>query len=65
MNENTAMPDEDRNPLLIDGPAGRIQLLIDAPAGPPRGVAMVSHPQPLLGGSPRHLVPLTLARRLS
>jgi len=58
------MSDALRNPLLIDGPAGQIELLIDHPAGPPKGVVLVSHPQPLLGGSPRHIVPLTLARQL-
>ncbi len=58
------MSDAPRNPLLIDGPAGQIELLIDYSAGPPKGVVLVSHPQPLLGGSPRHIVPLTLARQL-
>ncbi|MGE8063331.1 alpha/beta hydrolase [Pseudomonas sp. NPDC089547] len=58
------MSDTPRNPLLIDGPVGQIELLIDYPAGPPKGLVLVSHPQPLLGGSPRHIVPLTLARQL-
>ncbi|MFP3334751.1 alpha/beta hydrolase, partial [Pseudomonas sp. SIMBA_064] len=58
------MSDALRNQLLIDGPASQIELLIDHPAGPPKGVVLVSHPQPLLGGSPRHIVPLTLARQL-
>ncbi|PRN02684.1 MULTISPECIES: alpha/beta hydrolase [unclassified Pseudomonas] len=58
------MSDTPRNSLLIDGPVGQIELLIDNPAGPPKGVVLVSHPQPLLGGSPRHIVPLTLARQM-
>ena len=58
------MSDTPRNSLLIDGPVGQIELLIDHPAGPPKGVVLVSHPQPLLGGSPRHIVPLTLARQM-
>ncbi|MFF7066349.1 alpha/beta fold hydrolase [Pseudomonas sp. NPDC008258] len=58
------MSDTPRNPLLIDGPVGQIELLIDYPAGPPKGLVLVSHPQPLLGGNPRHIVPLTLARQL-
>ncbi|MBC3479532.1 alpha/beta hydrolase [Pseudomonas sp. SWRI59] len=58
------MSDEKRSERLIEGPAGQIELIIDEPSGPPRGVVVVSHPQPLLGGSPHHLVPLTLARKL-
>ncbi|MEZ1317776.1 alpha/beta fold hydrolase [Pseudomonas fluorescens] len=54
-----------RNEIFIDGPVGRIQVLVDQPPGPLRGAVLVSHPQPLLGGSPRHIVPLTLARHLS
>lgn len=58
------MSNTERNEVLIDGPVGRIQLLMDYPDGQPKGVALISHPQPLLGGSPRHVVPLTLARQL-
>ncbi len=39
------MSDTPRNSLLIDGPVGQIELLIDHPAGPPKG-GLVSHPQP-------------------
>lgn len=50
------------------GPAEQIQLLTetppDGPAATPIGIAMISHPQPLLGGSPRHLVPHSIAKRL-
>ena len=46
------------------GPAGRIEILLDPPAGAPRGVALVAHPQPLLGGSARHKVPHVLAHAL-
>lgn len=59
------MTDERRSEYLIEGPAGLIELIIDEPSGPARGIVVVSHPQPLLGGSPHHLVPLTLARKLS
>jgi alpha/beta superfamily hydrolase len=48
----------------ITGPAGPLQLLIDPPAGTPVGIAMISHPQPLLGGSPRHVVPHSIAKRV-
>ena len=50
--------------LLIDGPVGVIELIVDTPAGSPCGVALVAHPQPLLGGSARHKVPHFLARAL-
>ena len=50
---------------FIAGPAGQIQLTTTMPATPPVGVVMISHPQPLLGGSPQHIVPHRAARRLS
>ncbi|WP_106409305.1 alpha/beta hydrolase, partial [Teichococcus deserti] len=50
---------------FLSGPAGQIQLTVTEPAGSPRGIVLISHPQPLLGGSPRHIVPHTIARRLS
>lgn len=46
------------------GAAGRVEILLDQPAGAPRGVALVAHPQPLLGGSARHKVPHVLAHAL-
>ena len=46
------------------GAVGRIEILLDEPAGAPRGVALVAHPQPLLGGSARHKVPHVLAHAL-
>ncbi|HYQ55170.1 MAG TPA: alpha/beta fold hydrolase [Pseudomonas sp.] len=49
---------------MIDGPVGQIQLIVDEPSAPARGVVVISHPQPLLGGSPQHIVPVTLARKL-
>lgn len=59
------MADEKRSEHLIEGPAGLIEFIIDEPNCPPKGVVLVSHPQPLLGGSPHHLVPLTLSRKLN
>ena len=56
--------EEERSTQLIDGPAGKLQLLIDRPGMPPQGIALISHPQPLLGGSPKHRVPLVLSRKL-
>jgi alpha/beta superfamily hydrolase len=51
--------------LHIPGPAGQLQLLIDTPQCAPAGIVMISHPQPLLGGTPRHLVPHSIAQRLT
>ncbi|KJK03046.1 alpha/beta hydrolase [Pseudomonas sp. 21] len=58
------MSEEVRRTQLIDGPVGKLQLLIDRPGVPPQGIVLISHPQPLLGGSPKHRVPLTLSRKL-
>lgn len=49
---------------LMPGPVGPLELLCDRPASPPVGVAIVTHPQPLLGGSPRHKIPHKLAHGL-
>ncbi len=51
-------------PRLIDGPAGAIEVLVDRPDAAPIGVAVVAHPQPLLGGDARHKVPQALAGAL-
>lgn len=49
---------------LIDGPAGAIELAIDRPAAPRSGggVAVISHPHPLFGGTMDNKVAQTLAR---
>jgi alpha/beta superfamily hydrolase len=47
---------------LIAGPAGRIECVIDDPAGTPRGIALVAHPHPLFGGTLDNKVAQTLAR---
>ena len=47
----------------LAGPAGTIELAIDAPEGAaPRGVALVCHPHPLHGGTLDNKVAATLAR---
>lgn len=48
--------------LEITGPAGRLQVLRDQPADAPRGVAVISHPHPLFGGTMDNKVVQTLAR---
>ena len=51
---------------LIDGPQGVIELLVDVPlTQPAKGLAIVAHPQPLLGGSAQHKVPHFLAKALT
>ncbi len=50
---------------LIDGPAGRIEWVLDAPAAAARGLAVVCHPHPLYGGSLDNKVASTLARALA
>jgi len=49
---------------VVDGPAGSLEVLFDVPVGPPVGLAVVAHPQPLLGGNAQHKVPQILARGL-
>jgi len=48
--------------LHVDGPAGRIELALDLPAAPARGLAFIGHPHPLYGGSLDNKVTATLAR---
>jgi alpha/beta superfamily hydrolase len=62
----TAKPER----LAVDGPAGRIEIVVDHPAGfptdgaeePARGIALVAHPHPLFGGALDNKVAQTLAR---
>ena len=46
----------------IAGPAGKLQALRDVPEGQSRGVAIISHPHPLFGGTMDNKVVQTLAR---
>lgn len=57
--------------LLLDGPAGKIETVIDLPAAgtcrgrlhdAARGVALIAHPHPLFGGSLDNKVAQTLAK---
>lgn len=48
--------------LELEGPAGRIQLLRNAPDGGSRGIAVIAHPHPLFGGTMDNKVVQTLAR---
>jgi uncharacterized protein len=49
--------------VLVDGPVGSIQMLIDEPAER-RGLALVAHPHPLFGGTNQNKVVYTLAHTL-
>ena len=48
--------------IFIDGAAGRIETVIERPAGVPRGVALLAHPHPLYGGTLDNKVVQTLAK---
>jgi alpha/beta superfamily hydrolase len=50
--------------LFVAGPVGRIEVLADKPIGTASGVAIVTHPHPLLGGTAEHKIPQLLARCL-
>ena len=47
--------------ILIDGPVGAIETLVENP-GAPRGIALVCHPHPLFGGTNTNKVTHALAR---
>lgn len=47
--------------LSINGPAGRVQALLAAPAGAVKGCVLICHPHPLFGGNMDNKVVYTLA----
>src|SRR4051794_1403811 len=48
--------------LIVVGPVGDIEVVIDAPTTPARGLALVCHPHPLQGGTLDNKVAYTLAK---
>lgn len=50
--------------LRIDGPAGKIETVIDDPGPTRKGLALIAHPHPLHGGSLENKVVKTLADTL-
>ena len=58
------MPPAPPQSLLIPGPAGAIETDIGDPGVPPRGIALIAHPNPLQGGTKDNKVVTTLARTL-
>jgi len=47
---------------IIAGPAGDLEIVINAPAATPLGLALVAHPHPLQGGTLDNKVAQTLAK---
>ena len=47
--------------LLVDGPAGKIEVIMEKPDAP-KGIALIAHPHPLGGGANTNKVAYTLAR---
>lgn len=48
--------------ILVRGQVGNVELLVDTPTAPIRGIAVIAHPHPLQGGSAEHKVPHVLAK---
>ena len=48
--------------LVVDGPAGALELVVNAPDATPRGIALVAHPHPQQGGTLDNKVVQTLAK---
>ena len=48
--------------ILIEGPIGAIETVIDHPDAAPRGIALVAHPHPLYGGTLDNKVAQVLAK---
>src|SRR5574343_567604 len=47
--------------VLLDGPTGKIEVFVEPTAGA-KGIALISHPHPLFGGTADNKVITTLAR---
>jgi len=48
--------------LVVDGPAGALEIVVNASDSPPRGIALVAHPHPQQGGTLDNKVAQTLAK---
>jgi alpha/beta superfamily hydrolase len=48
--------------FTIPGPAGALEIVLNIPETPPRGLALVAHPHPLQGGTLDNKVAQTLAK---
>ena len=54
------MPKQQR--LLLDGAIGKLEVVINDPGEPRKGIAVIAHPHPLFGGALDNKVTQTLAR---
>lgn len=61
---NTQLDVEQSGTQLLATPAGQMEVLVDSAQSAQKGLAVVLHPQPLMGGSARHKVPDYLAKGL-
>ena len=59
-----SVPPPPKTPLVIDGPAGSLEALLEDPGAAGRHFAVVCHPHPLHGGTMHNKVVHTLARAL-
>jgi alpha/beta superfamily hydrolase len=50
--------------IVLDAPAGLMEIIVDVPPGEIRGLAVIAHPNPTLGGSAKHKIPELLVREL-
>lgn len=50
--------------VSVPGPVGPIDVIVEQPAGTPKGLAVLGHPHPLFGGTADNKVVQTLARSL-
>ena len=50
-----------RETVLLAGPAGKLEVVINRPSSAPRGIALIAHPHPLYGGTLDNKVVQTLA----
>jgi uncharacterized protein len=50
-----------RESVLLSGPAGKLEVVINRPSAVPRGIALIAHPHPLFGGTLDNKVAQTLA----
>ena len=48
--------------FTIPGPAGALEVVLNIPETPPRGIALIAHPHPLQGGTLDNKVAQTLAK---
>jgi len=52
-------------PNLLDGPVGKVEVIVDRPKSAPAAIAIVLHPHPSQGGTAEHKIPAALARALA